>query len=115
MHDKPTEPKITPPNGPRDVDLITTRNLLASDDDLDRAYGEAYHERCYVVEGLVDGIEMTAVGKLDDAEAIEKEYDIDEIDISTLHIIDAFVLGARPGIGATRAERVRDGLRQVLE
>lgn len=94
-------------------DKILIEQLLASEDELDKAYGEAYQARCFVTE-FGDGIAaITAVGELDTLAEVEFRLGI-ELDPGNLSLGDCVEL-AYPGLGETRVERVRDGLRKVLE
>lgn len=91
-------------------DKILIEQLLASEDELDKAYGEAYQARCFVTEF---GDKITAVGELDTLAEVEFRLGI-ELDPGNLSLGDCVEL-AYPGLGETRAERVRDGLSKVLE
>lgn len=91
--------------------------MLASDDGLYRAYGEAYTKRCYIKEvagGRPDDPEagFTAVGDMDKLVEAEFRSGI-ELDQNELSLGDCIALGAFPGSGVTRVERVLDGVRQV--
>lgn len=95
-----------------DADKLDVERLLNSDDELMRAYGKAYDAGCFVKEFA--GI--TGVGEMDSLAlmAFRIGSDID-IDTLSLELVDLIALGAYPGIGETRTERVLDRLRQVLE
>jgi hypothetical protein len=95
---------------PCEEDKELVEHLLASEDELDNAYGEAYQNRCFVRE-FAPG--LTGVGELDKLMEIELRLGI-ELGVEDLTLGDCVEL-AYPGSGETRAERVRDGLRQVLE
>ncbi len=92
--------------------------MLASDDELTRAYGEAYAKRCYIREfgsGSDDPqAGLTAVGDLDALVELEFRHGT-ELDQNKFTLGDCVSLGALPGFGATRAERVLDGVRQIEE
>ena len=106
-------PKWEP--SPEDTALI--ERLLASDNELDKAYGEAYQAGCFVTElGTVnENSSMAAVGEMD-LLVIARFRLGKEINPTTdLGTADCINLGAHPGGGTTRAESVRDGLRNVLE
>lgn len=101
---------------PSDDDKEVIARLLASDNELDRAYGEAYQEGCFVVEfaGVGGGFGMTAVGQMANIEIAQFRLGR-EVDIRRLTVGECINLGAYPGAGATREARVRDGVRQVVE
>ncbi len=89
--------------------------LEASDDPLDRAYAEAYNHACWIREFSVPGMTgmtLTAVGDLHPLVELEFRHDI-EIDVAEFTLGDCVELGY-PGDGDTRAERVLDGVRQVV-
>jgi hypothetical protein len=92
-----------------------TELLLSSDSELDNAYGEVYSHRCFVVELKYGELEFVGVGELDAITLAERLFGA-EIDIRRdIGIQECMELGVIPGRGGTRPERIRDGLRQVLE
>jgi hypothetical protein len=95
---------------PSEEGRATIEKLLASEDELDNAYGEAYSQHCYVKEFT----SIAAVGEFDHLVEAEVRLGI-ELNVSELTMGECVELGACPGTGSTRAEAVRDGLRQVLE
>jgi len=102
---------------PSPEDEATIEMLLASGDDLDRAYGEAYRTGCFVREfsGL-DGDAnkgVAAVGRMQILAELSFRAG-KEVQAADLTLGDCMMV-AMPGSGDTRAERVRDGIRQVLE
>lgn len=103
------------PWSPSGEETALTERLLASDNELDKAYGEAYSERCFVREfgGETGEDGIAAVGEMDKLAEIEFRLG-KEVDPQKLGLGDLVEL-AYPGTGKTRAERVRDGLRHVLE
>ncbi len=100
---------------PSSQDTETIERLLSSSVELDRAYGEAYSQRLWVKEFGNDDPKtgITAVGELDKLALIEFRAGVD-ISIDDLTLGDCVELG-HPGRGTSRAERVRDGLRQALD
>lgn len=105
---------------PDEVSETRIAEMLASEDELIRAYGEAYTKRCFIREFAGPASDddpeagLTAVGDLDRLVELEFRYDT-ELDQNQFTLADCVSLGAFPGFGATRAERVRDGVRQVEE
>jgi len=95
---------------PSAEDIAVTERLLASEDELDNAYGEVYQEHCFVQEFA--GI--AAVGEMQRLAVAEFRLGT-EIDRTKLGMGDCMSLGAYPGTGDSRAERVREGLRLILE
>ncbi len=90
--------------------------LLVSENEVDKAYGEVYEAGCFVTEfaGPNEGSGIAAVGELD--LVVEAEFRLDkELDPREFNVADCMLLGAYPGTGDSREERVRDGLRQALE
>lgn len=93
-------------------ELIGT--LLESKDEVDRVYGEAYRNRCFVVElSGSDDSGIAAVGDLD--AIIEHEFRTGEEVDWTKFSISECTEWTFPGVGNTRAERIKDGMDQVLE
>jgi hypothetical protein len=113
MEDQPTASEAKGEPSPEDIEL--TESLLASDDELERAYGEAYQAGCFVKEFGGDSEEqgLAGVGEMETLFRIEQQTG-EEINPAELSLGDCVAL-AYPGSGRTRAESVRDGLRQVLE
>ena len=103
---------------PTPEDQVFIDELLASDDELNRAYGEAYKARCFIKEfgGSDDEHGIAAVGEMDTIASVAFRLgkDVNEL-IDGLTIADCFNLSTHPGQGATRAERVLNGLRAVQE
>jgi hypothetical protein len=103
---------------PTPEDNRPVERLLASDNELDKAYGEAYQAGCFVTEfGGVDKDEahgMTAVGEMDVLAVAEFRLG-KEMNPRDLGLGDCINLGAHPGMGTTRAARVRNGLEQILK
>lgn len=103
---------------PTPEDRALIEELLASEDELDRAYGETYKARCFVKEfgGSDDEHGVAAVGEMDKIAiaAFRLGKNTDEV-IEGLTIADCFNLSTYPGRGATRAERVLSGLKAVQE
>lgn len=103
---------------PNAENAAAIENMLASEDKLTRAYGEAYQNGCWIRE-LGTGSDnpesgITAVGDL--SKLGEVQFRIGkELDINEFGLGDCVNLGAFPGSGETRAERVRNGMQQVIE
>jgi len=95
---------------PCEADLALIGRLVASTDELDQAYGQAYLNGCFVHEWSEN---LCAVGELDTLMELELRSGI-EVGVNDLTAGDCVHL-AFPGSGSTRAESVLDGLRQVLE
>lgn len=98
---------------------ISISEMLESDDPLERAYGLANKQNCYVVEfaGLNANDSragMAAVGGMDHIIELEYRHNT-EIDVDNFTLSDCVSFGAYPGMGETRADRVLDGIRQVTE
>ena len=91
--------------------------MLASEDELIKAFGEAYRNGCWIREfGGMDGsVEtgMTAVGDFNTIAELEFRHGV-ELDQNEFGL-GACIELALPGSGTTRVARVRDGVRQVLE
>jgi hypothetical protein len=95
---------------PSEADLALVASLLASKDEIDNAFGEAYAEGCFV--GGING--LAAVGKIDAIN--EAEFRVGKpLDPQAMSLDALIKLGAFPGRGKTRAEQIRDGVRRVLE
>jgi hypothetical protein len=99
-------------------DQAVIEELLGSENDLDRAYGEVYRAGYFVKEfgGSDDEHGIAAVGETDKIAivAFRLGKTTDEV-INELTIADCFNLGTYPGQGSTRTERVRNGLTAALE
>lgn len=87
------------------------REMLESDDELLRAYGEVYANGCFVVE-LTEG--LAAVGSRDALETAKFRTG-QELEIGELKLGDCVALGLLPGHGDTRVEAVRKALAEYLE
>lgn len=98
--------KLTP------EDEAVIAEWLTGDDELYKAYGEAYQAGCFVKEF---GGGLTAVGEMDTIAiaAFRLGKEVNEV-IDGLSIGECVEL-SHPGRGETREEKVRDGIRQVLE
>lgn len=98
---------------------ISISDMLESDDPLEQAYGLANKYSCYVVEFASfnandSNAGMAAVGDMN--RIIELEYRHNtEIDVDNFTLAECVSYDAYPGVGETRAERVLDGVRQVME
>jgi hypothetical protein len=101
-------------NTPEAINQI--ESLIASKHDLYNAYGEVYREGFFVKEfgGKDKSHSIAAVGDMDTL--AEWEFRTGkEIDAQELSLGDCIFFSAYPGNGSTRAESVRDGLRQALK
>jgi hypothetical protein len=99
---------------PSEEDRATTARLLASEDELDIAYGEAYANRCFVGGIAIGEKSLTAVGELDALDVAEFRLG-KQLDPQAMSLEAVIKLGAIPGRGETRVEQIRNGVRQVLE
>lgn len=98
---------------------ISISDMLESDDPLERAYGLANKRNCYVIEfagknATNSEAGMTAVGDMDTILELEYRHNT-EIYVDNFTLAECVGFGAYPGMGETRAERVLDGIRQVME
>jgi hypothetical protein len=100
---------------PNEVQADMIARLDGSDDEADRARAEALKNRCYVYEEEEsEKGAVVAVGDLDILAGIEQRLNV-PIKIGNFTLYDCLKLGGRLGVGDSRAERIRDGVRQVLE
>jgi hypothetical protein len=101
---------------PSAAEVVLIENLLTSDDVLRKAYGEAYRAGCFVAEfgGPDEEAGMTAVGEMQALHVAGFRLEKD-LEPSELSLDECISLGAHPGRGSTRADRVHDGLQRVLD
>lgn len=94
-------------------------HLAHSGNALGQAYAEAYRNGCFIREfcsvDLDPGQEpdITMVGDLHIVTELAYRHNT-RFDLRELHEEDCIALGMHPGLGATRAARVINGMRKVL-
>ncbi len=95
-----------------DKDMEQIEQLLSSDDDVNRAYGEAYLNKFFVIEflGMVSVIEASKI-----ATAAFRYGKSDDEVVESIQLGDLIYLGGHPGRGNTMAEKIIDSMQKALD